>query len=86
MQTTPDERATLIRAQSALIEEAPVSDLVETLVTVAAAAIRNQTPALTADVGYVKSITLELELANNGDVIDSRCWTERRGVHRRKAR
>ena len=61
-----------------------MSDLLETILAVAAEAIRNQTPAITGDAGRLKSITLELELANNGAVIDSTCWVERRGVHRRK--
>ena len=47
-------------------------------------AIRNQTPAITSDAGRLKSVTLELELSNTGQVIDSICWVGRRGVHRRK--
>jgi hypothetical protein len=61
-----------------------LTDLVETIIAVAADAIRNQTPAITGDAGRLKSITLELELSNAGDVVDSTCWVERRGVHRRK--
>jgi hypothetical protein len=60
-------------------------DIVETLIEAASAAIRNQTPALTSDAGYVKSVTLELSLANGHQVIDSTCWVERRGVHRKKS-
>jgi hypothetical protein len=60
--------------------------LVETLVEAAATAIRNQAPAITAERGYVRSLTLELELANGAEVVDSTCWVERRGVHRRRAR
>jgi hypothetical protein len=59
-------------------------EIVETLVTAAADAIRNQTPAITSDAGYVRSITLELEIANGVQVIDSTCWIERRGVHRKR--
>jgi hypothetical protein len=47
-------------------------DLVETILSAAADAIRNQTPAITSDAGCLKSITLELELSNS-DVIDSTC-------------
>jgi len=60
------------------------ADLVQAIVDAAEAAIRNQETAITSNAGRLKSITLELELANNGDVIDSTCWTERRSVHRRK--
>ena len=59
-------------------------DPVEQLAQAAADAIRNQTPSITSDAGRLKSITIELELGNAGDVIDSTAWTERRGVHRRK--
>jgi hypothetical protein len=62
---------------------AAAGDLVETLVEAAAAAIRNQAPAITAERGYVRSLTLELELAAGAEVVDSTCWVERRGVHRR---
>jgi hypothetical protein len=61
-----------------------MSDLVETLVSAAADAIRNQGPSITSDSGRLKSITIELELSNAGDVIDSTAWTERRDVHRRR--
>jgi hypothetical protein len=61
----------------------PADDLIETLVSAASDAIRNQAPALTCDVGRVRGLHLELELANNGAVVDSVCWIERRGVHRR---
>jgi hypothetical protein len=59
-----------------------MTDLVQTLINAMAEAVHNQEPAITADAGRLKSITLELELANNGDVVDSTCWVERRGVHR----
>jgi hypothetical protein len=55
-----------------------LSDLVETILAAAAEAIKNQTPTITSDAGRLKSITLELELANNGAVINSPCWVERR--------
>jgi hypothetical protein len=67
------------------IWEGPLSaDLVETILAAAAEAIRTQTPAITSDAGGPKSITLELELANNGAVVDSTCWVERRGMHRQE--
>jgi hypothetical protein len=65
---------------------APAGGLVETLVEAAAAAIRGQAPAITAERGYVRSLTLELELANGAEVVDSTCWVERRGVYRRQGR
>ena len=61
-----------------------MTDILETILATATEAIRNQTPAITSDTGRLKSITLELELSNGGDVVDSVCWVERRGVHRRK--
>lgn len=61
-------------------------DLVERLQAAAAEAIANQTSAISADGGHVKSLTLELELSHSGAVIDSTCWIERRGVHRRRER
>lgn len=63
----------------------PASDLVETIVAAAVAAIQNQRPALTSDAGYVKSVNLELELTRAGQVVDSTCWLECRGVHQRRA-
>ena len=59
-------------------------DLVDTIIAAATEAIRNQTPAIANEDGRLKSITLELELSNGGDVVDSACWVELRGVHRRK--
>ena len=59
-------------------------DLMETLITVAGIAIRNQASALTSEAGAPNSITIVLDIANNGGVIDSRCTVERRGVHRSK--
>jgi hypothetical protein len=56
--------------------------IIETIVEAAEIAIRNQQAAITSDAGRLRSITLELEISNAGAVIDSRCWTERRGVHR----
>ena len=61
-----------------------MTDILETIRAAAAEAIKNQRPAITSDAARLKSITLELELANNGAVIDSTCWVERHGVHRRK--
>jgi len=50
-----------------------MTDILETILAAATEAIRNQTPAITSDTGRLKSITLELELANNGAVIDATC-------------
>jgi hypothetical protein len=61
-----------------------LTDLVETLVTAAGIAIRNQASALTSEAGTPNSITITLDIANNGDVIHSRYTVERRGVHRSK--
>ena len=63
---------------------APADDLIETLVAAATTAIRNQAPALTCDIGRVRGLHLELEISNAGAGVDSVCWIERRGVHRRK--
>jgi hypothetical protein len=60
-----------------------VTDLVETIVGVSCDAIRKQAPSITSDADRLKSITLEPEPANNGNVIDSTCWVDRRGVHRK---
>jgi hypothetical protein len=62
----------------------PADDLIAMLVAAASDAIRNQAPALTCDVGRVRGLHLELEISNAGQVVDSVCWIERRGVHRRK--
>ena len=61
----------------------PADALIETLVAAATTATRNQA-AFACDVGRVRGLHLELELSNAGDVIDSTCWVERRGVHRRR--
>ena len=65
---------------------APPAELIETLVAAATDAIRNQAGALTCDVGRVRGLHLELELSNAGNVVDSVCWIERRGVYRRQQR
>jgi hypothetical protein len=57
---------------------------VETIAAAAVASIRSQGPALTSEAGTLTAVTITLEIANNGAVIDSRCTVERRGVHRRK--
>ena len=58
-------------------------DLMAALEAAAVAAIRNQAPALTGGSGVLRSVNLELEISNAGAVVDSTCWVERRGVHRR---
>ena len=65
-------------------EAPPASDLIERLQQSATDAIANLAAAIDSDAGRLRSITVELELANNGAVIDSRCFVERRGVHRAK--
>jgi hypothetical protein len=60
------------------------ANLVETIAIAAVAAIRGQERAITTGAGVLHAITLTLEIANNGDVIDSRCTIEWRGVHRSK--
>ena len=54
-----------------------MTDLLEAILAAAAEAIRNQTPAITSAAGRLKSITLELDLSNGGDVVDSVCWVKR---------
>jgi hypothetical protein len=62
---------------------APAEDLIETLGVAASDAIRDQAPALVGGGGSLRSVNIELELSNVGAVVDSPCWIERRGVHRR---
>lgn len=61
-----------------------MTDLVQRLTSAAAEAIANQAPAIVDGAGNLRSITLELQIANGGQVIDSVCYVERRGVHRIK--
>ena len=62
----------------------PADALIETLAAAATTAIRNQSPSLTCDVGWVRDLHPELDIGNAGAVSDSVCWIERRGVHRRR--
>jgi hypothetical protein len=63
-------------------EPALVSPLVARLQSAACEALANLSGAIDADVGRLRSVTVELEVGNNGAVIDSRAFVERRGVHR----
>jgi hypothetical protein len=47
------------------------SDLIETIVTAAVAAIRNQEPAIVNGTGALRSLTVEVEVAGNGQVVNS---------------
>ena len=58
--------------------------LVERLQTAAAATIADVGPTLEHDLARVQFVTIELELANGGEVVDATVWTQRRaGVGRR---
>ena len=54
-----------------------MTDLVARLQEAAAAAIANERQGLEYDQHRVKGIHIELEVANNGAVIDGRAWIER---------
>jgi len=58
--------------------------LVERLQTAAAVAIADVGPTLEPDLGRLQFVTIELELANGGEVVAGTVWTQRRaGVRRR---
>jgi hypothetical protein len=65
-----------------LRRNSPVADLVDALVEAAGEAIRSQEAALTSGAGDLTNLTIPLDVANNGAVVDSRCTVERSGVHR----
>ena len=52
-------------------------DLVERLAEGATAAIANEWPILEHGVARLRGITLELRVANGGEVVDGRCRVER---------
>jgi len=54
-----------------------MSDLTERLQAAAAAAIADERPTLAHDPARLRGITVELTIANNGAVIEGRCWVER---------
>ncbi len=54
-----------------------MSDLVETLMNAATSAIRDVAPSLAHEPARLRGITVELTIANNGAVIEGRCWVER---------
>lgn len=60
--------------------------LVQRIVDAMTEAIVSQAAAIESGTGQLRSVTIELELSNVGAVIDSTCWTERRGVHRAPAK
>ena len=58
--------------------------LVERLQAAAAVAIADVGLTLEPDVGRLQFLTIELELANGGEIVDATVWTQRRaGVGRR---
>jgi len=58
--------------------------LVERLQAAAAVAIADVGPTLEPDLARLQFVTIELELANGGEVVDAIVWTQRRaGVGRR---
>ena len=58
-------------------------DLIARLADAAAEAIANEPPALEHDPARLRGITIELEVANRGLVIDGRCRVERKVKARR---
>ena len=52
--------------------------LVERLQTAAAATIADVGPTLEHDLARVQFVTIELELANGGEVVAGTVWTQRR--------
>ena len=58
-------------------------DLIMRLTDAAAEAIANERPALEHDPARLCGITIELEAANGGQVIDGRCRVERKVKARR---
>ena len=58
--------------------------LTERLQAAAAVALADVGPTLEPDLGRLQFVTIELELANGGEVVDATVWTQRRaGVRRR---
>ena len=65
------------------VETRAPTDLVERLTAAAVEAIKAEARALEYEPHRLRGITVELEVANNGAVIDGRCWVERRVAARR---
>jgi hypothetical protein len=63
-----------------------VTDLVERLAEAAATVIRGREAAITAGAGNLGSVYVELEIANNGDVLDATTYLEWRQTIRRGAK
>jgi hypothetical protein len=70
--------------QATEAEPAIVTPLVARLQAAAVEALGNLATAIDGNVGHLRSVTVELEIANNGGVLDSRAFVERRGVHRQQ--
>jgi len=56
--------------------------LVERLQAAATVAIADVGPTLEHDVGRLGSVTISLQLANGGEIIDATVWTQRRSLPR----
>ena len=54
-----------------------MTDLTERLQAAAGAAIADERPTLAHEPARLRGITVELMIANNGAVIEGRCWVER---------
>ena len=65
------------------VETSAPADLVARLQAAAAEAIKAEARALEYEPHRLRGITVELEVANNGAVIDGRCWVERKLKPRR---
>ena len=59
------------------VETRVPTDLTQRLQDAAAAAIADERPTLAHDPARLRGITVELTIANNGAVIEGRCWVER---------
>lgn len=55
------------------------TDLVHMLQDAASVALENERPGLTYDVGRLKTITVELSVANNGAIVAGSVYIERNG-------
>ena len=60
-----------------------MTDLVERLTAAAVEAIANERPALEHEPARLRGLTIELEVLNNGAVIEGRAWIERKLKPRR---
>ena len=60
------------------VETRAPTDLVDKLAEAAVEAIKAEAQALAYEPHRLRGITVELEVATKGAVIDGRCWVERR--------